>query len=316
MLKKSLQLILNIILLIGTPVFLYYLFAFWYASQVVDKAAKIAKYQAYCIQVSNSMGEKTDYLTANSFLDFFPFTMKAKLGERHAIVIVSQTNSKFYYWSYWKNEFIPDDWYDGKDRTLAIYCQPKQNFVDKLLKLSSKLNNKINQQDIYVKFNNQVFLIPNKYNPKVRGDYSPEIELNFSPYSTGIGKRLSELGVTIVEIGIGEEEANFMKKWISRTIKDTWIKSIKQLKDEYGIKKQLINSEEIQYYTLDKNNEFTTSIQCSSVTDYNKVASCQHRFIYKNLHFHFSHKTVADWKQIQEYIKNIVDSITVDSNSK
>ncbi len=87
----------------------------------------------------------------------------------------------------------------------------------------------------------------------------------------------------------------------------------KELTNEYGLRKRvirnnLLDSERIQYYTVNDANEFTTLIGCYS-------KSCQHRFVYNNMSFYFRHspQRISQWKEMQSELKVLVDSFTINS---
>lgn len=272
---------------------------------VMRDAKKLAGDTPYCIQFSG--GDRTDYTPVKTLLDLSIQRMQgSKYGQHHAILVLGKKPSMLYHWSYWNKEFKLETFNQRGGNFPAIYCQPKQYFVNNLPFIFPKLDQ---NKNLYFRFNQQEFSIPKAYHPIANGGQYPYFKISLSPNFESLSNsaRYSER----ISIGVGKKQVKFMKKFMASISQDT---QIEELTNEYGLRKRvirntLVNSERIKYYTVNDANEFITSIECYS-------KSCQHRFIYNDMSFNFRHspQRVPQWKEIQRDLKVLVDSFAIDSH--
>ena len=275
---------------------------------VVRDAKKLAKDTPYCIQLSG--GDRTDYTPVKTLLDLSVQRMQgSKYGQHHAILVLGKKPSMLYHWSYWNSEFKLDTFNQRGGNFPAIYCQPKRYFVNNLPFLFPTQDKFVNRntKNLYVRFDRQEFSIPKVYHPRASGGQNQNFSISLSPDFESLDR--SAKIYEQISIGVGKKEVKFMKKFMASISQES---QVEELTSQYGLRMRIIknykvNSQEIQYYTVNNANEYTTLIGCYS-------KSCQHRFIYNNMSFYFRHspQRLSQWKEMQSDLKVLVDSFAID----
>ena len=160
---------------------------------------------------------------------------------------------------------------------------------------------------MYVRFDRQEFSIPKVYHPRASGGQNPNFSISLSPDFESLDR--SAKIYEQISIGVGKKEVKFMKKFMGSISQES---QVEELTSQYGLRMRIIrnykvNSQEIQYYTVNNANEYTTLIECYS-------KSCQHRFVYNNMSFYFRHspQRLSQWKEMQSDLKVLVDSFAID----
>jgi hypothetical protein len=301
---------LKIIAGIAAPILISILVLPAYSIYLVFRdAKKLARDTPYCIQLSG--GDRTDYIPVKTLLDLSIQRMQgSKYGQHHAILVLGKKPSMLYHWSYFNSQFKLDTFNQRSGNFPAIYCQPKQYFINNLPFMFPKQNRFVNgkSKNLYVRFSQQEFSIPKAYHPRTSGGQNPRFSINLSTDFESLDR--SAKIYEQISIGVGKKEVKSMKKFMASISQGS---QSKELTNEYGLRKRvirnnLLDSERIQYYTVNDANEFTTLIGCYS-------KSCQHRFVYNNMSFYFRHspQRISQWKEMQSELKVLVDSFTINS---
>ncbi|WP_228059775.1 hypothetical protein [Plectonema radiosum] len=271
---------------------------------VVRDAKRLAKDTPYCIQISG--GDRTDYRPAKTLLDLSIQRMQGnKYSQHHAILVLGQKPSMLYHWSYWNSQFKLDTFNHRSGNLPGIYCHPKRYFVNNLPFLFPKINK---NKNLYVRFSQQEFSIPKAYHPRANGGQNPNFSIFLSPNFESLG-RTAKIYEQIY-IQVGKKQVSFIKKFMESISQG---KQLKELTVENQCIKPMIRNGKVDsewmYYTVNDANEFTTLIGCYS-------KSCQHRFIYNDMHILFYHspQRLPQWKQMQNDLKNLLDSFAIESN--
>ncbi|MEB3219888.1 MAG: hypothetical protein VKN72_27120 [Nostocales cyanobacterium 94392] len=271
---------------------------------VVQDAKKLTRDTEYCIQFSG--GDRTDYTPAKTLLDLSVHRMQgSKYGQHHAILVLRKNPLMLYHWSYWHSEFQLGTFNQISGNLPAIYCHPQQYFVNNLPFVKPYPDQ---NKNFYVRFGQQEFSIPKAYHPRANGGQNPSFSIFVSPNFESLG-RTAKIYEQIY-IQFGKKEVSFMKKFMESISQG---KQLKELTAENQSIKPMIRNGKVDsewmYYTVNDTNEFTTLIGCYS-------KSCQHRFIYNDMHIHFYHspQRLPQWKQMQKDLKNLLDSFAIESN--